>query len=77
MKVAIAQINPIIADIEGNKKKILDYIKKCNDHKHKKEKYLGVESIVNYLRIYYNLINYYIDLYLMNHHRGRSLDMVW
>ena len=26
MKVAIAQINPIIADIEGNKKKILDYI---------------------------------------------------
>jgi len=42
--------------------KILDYIKKCNDHKHKKEKYLGVESIVNYLRIYYNLINYYIDL---------------
>ncbi|HOK93557.1 MAG TPA: NAD+ synthase [Spirochaetota bacterium] len=29
MKVAIAQINPIIADIEGNKKKILDHIKKA------------------------------------------------
>ena len=41
--------------------KLPDYIKKCNDHKHKKEKTLGVESIINYLRVYYNLINYYIS----------------
>jgi len=40
--------------------KLLDYIKKCNDHKHKKEKCLGIESIINYLRVYYNLVNYYI-----------------
>lgn len=39
--------------------KLPDYIKKCNDHKHKKEKTLSIESIVNYLRVYYNLINYY------------------
>lgn len=41
--------------------KLPDYIKKCNDHKHKKEKTLGIDSIINYLRVYYNLINYYID----------------
>ena len=40
--------------------KLPDYIKKCNDHKHKKEKTLGIDSIINYLRVYYNLINYYI-----------------
>lgn len=41
--------------------KLPDYIKKCNDHKHKKEKNLGVDSIINYLKVYYDLINYYID----------------
>lgn len=41
--------------------KLPDYIKKCNDHKHKKEKTLGIDSIINYLRVYYNLINYYIS----------------
>lgn len=41
--------------------KLPDYIKKCNDHKHKKEKCLGIDSIINYLTVYYNLINYYID----------------
>lgn len=41
--------------------KLPDYIKKCNDHKHKKEKTLSIESIVNYLRVYYNLINYYYN----------------
>jgi len=41
--------------------KLPDYIKKCNDHKHKKEKCLGVESIINYLKVYFSLINYYID----------------
>lgn len=39
--------------------KLPDYIKKCNDHKHKKEKLLSIESIINYLRVYYCLINYY------------------
>ena len=41
--------------------KLPDYIKKCNDHKHKKEKTLGIDSVINYLRVYYNLINYYIS----------------
>lgn len=41
--------------------KLPDYIKKCNDHKHKKEKNLGIDSIINYLKVYYDLINYYID----------------
>lgn len=41
--------------------KLPDYIKKCNDHKHKKEKNLGIDSIINYLKVYFNLINYYID----------------
>lgn len=39
--------------------KLPDYIKKCNDHKHKKEKHLGIESVINYLKVYFNLINYY------------------
>lgn len=41
--------------------KLPDYIKKCNDHKHKKEKNLGIDSIINYLKVYFDLINYYID----------------
>ena len=41
--------------------KLPDYIKKCNDHKHKKEKNLGIDSVINYLKVYYDLINYYID----------------
>lgn len=41
--------------------KLSDYIKKCNDHKHKKEKNLGIDSIINYLKVYFDLINYYID----------------
>ena len=40
--------------------KLPDYIKKCNDHKHKKEKTLGIDSVINYLKVYYDLINYYI-----------------
>lgn len=36
--------------------KLPDYIKKCNDHKHKKEKTLGVESIINYLKVYFSLV---------------------
>lgn len=41
--------------------KLPDYIKKCNDHKHKKEKNLGFESIINYLKVYFDFINYYND----------------
>ena len=41
--------------------KLIDYIKKCNDHKHKKEKTLGIESVINYLKVYYDFINYYIS----------------
>ena len=41
-------------------RKLPDYIKKCNDHKHKKEKNLGVDSIINYLKVYFDFINYYI-----------------
>ena len=40
--------------------KLPDYIKKCNDHKHKKEKTLGVESIINYLKVYFSLANCYL-----------------
>jgi len=40
--------------------KLPDYIKKCNDHKHKKEKNLGIDSIINYLKVYFDFINYYI-----------------
>lgn len=39
--------------------KLPDYIKKCNDHKHKKEKTLSLESVTNYLKVYFRLINYY------------------
>ena len=41
--------------------KLPDYIKKCNDHKHKKEKWLGIDSVINYLKVYFDLINYYLD----------------
>ena len=40
--------------------KLPDYIKKCNDHKHKKEKTLGIDSVINYLKIYFDFINFYI-----------------
>ena len=41
--------------------KMPDYVKKCNDHKHKKEKQLGIESVINYLRVYYDFVNCYLD----------------
>lgn len=41
--------------------KLPDYIKKCNDHKHKKEKFLQVEGVINLLKVYYDFINYYLD----------------
>ena len=41
--------------------KLPDYIKKCNDHKHKKEKNLQVEGVINFLKVYFNFLNYYLD----------------
>lgn len=41
--------------------KLTDYIKKCNDHKHKKEKNLQVEGVINFLKVYFDLLNYYLD----------------
>ena len=41
--------------------KLSDYIKKCNEHKHDKEKFVSVEAIINYLKVYFDFINYYID----------------
>ncbi|MCQ2772553.1 MAG: hypothetical protein MJ238_04690 [Bacilli bacterium] len=41
--------------------KLPDYIKKCNDHKHKKEKTLQVEGVINFLKVYFDLINSYLD----------------
>lgn len=41
--------------------KLPDYIKKCNDHKHKKEKTLQVEGVINFLKVYFDFINYYLD----------------
>lgn len=41
--------------------KLPDYIKKCNDHKHKKEKILGIDSIINYLKVYFDFVNYYLE----------------
>lgn len=39
--------------------KIPDYIKKCNDHKHKKEKCLTIDSIINQMSLYFSFINDY------------------
>lgn len=41
--------------------KLSDYIKKCNEHKHDKEKFVSVEAIINYLKVYFDFINFYID----------------
>ena len=41
--------------------KLPDYIKKCNDHKHKKEKNLQVEGVINFLKVFFDFVNYYLD----------------
>lgn len=41
--------------------KLKQYIKKCNDHKHKKEKNLEIESIIVQLQVYFKLINFYLS----------------
>lgn len=40
--------------------KLGDYIKKCNEHKHHREKFVSVEAIINYLKVYFDFINYYL-----------------
>ncbi len=39
--------------------KLPDYIKKCNDHKHKKEKTLGIDAVINFMTVYFSLVNTY------------------
>lgn len=39
--------------------KINDHIKKCNDHKHKKEKWVSLDAVINFLRSYFELISAY------------------
>ena len=51
-------LNEIELDVKLYEK-LFDYIKKCNDHKHKKEKWVGKESIVNYLNVYFEFVNSY------------------
>ena len=51
-------LNEIKLDVKVYEK-LFDYIKKCNDHKHKKEKWVGKESIVNYLNVYFEFVNSY------------------
>lgn len=41
--------------------KLPDYIKKCNDHKHKKEKTLMIEGVINTLKVYFDFVNSYLD----------------
>ena len=58
--VKIFLINTLKLD-EHTYNKLPDYIKKCNDHKHKKEKKLQIDGMLNYLEIYFNLVKYYIS----------------
>ena len=46
--------------------KIPDYVKKCNDHKHKKEKNLELDGVINFMQLYYNFLNYYLDFKGLN-----------
>ena len=46
--------------------KLPDYIKKCNDHKHKKEKNLEIEAVINFMQIYYIFLNYYLEFKALN-----------
>lgn len=48
--------------------KILDYTKKANDHKHKQEKNVTSEAVVNQMRTYYIFVSRYLTNYL-------SIDM--
>ena len=57
--VKLFLLNEIKVD-EFTYSKLPDYIKKCNDHKHKKEKNLELEGVINFMQLYYNFLNYYL-----------------
>lgn len=40
--------------------KLIDYTKKVNDHKHKKEKSVRVETVINQMLTYHQLISQYL-----------------
>lgn len=40
--------------------KVSDYIKKINEHKHHNEKYLNVDTVVNYMNAYYEFVVPYL-----------------
>ena len=40
--------------------KIGDYIKKINEHKHHNEKYVNVDTVVNYMSVYYSFVTPYV-----------------
>ncbi len=47
----------LLNEVDFNK--FADYIKKVNDHKHKKEKNVNKDGIVGYMRLFHTLINKY------------------
>ncbi len=51
--------------------KFHDYIKKCNDHKHKKEKYVTLETVINFMDIYKEFIS---QIYLIKYDKDIKLD---
>ena len=40
--------------------KVGDYIKKINEHKHHNEKYVNVDTVINYMSTYYGFITPYL-----------------
>ena len=40
--------------------KVGDYIKKINEHKHHNEKYVTIETVVNYMLVYYRFVTPYL-----------------
>lgn len=58
--------------------KITDYIKKINEHKHHNEKYVNIDTVINYTRAYYNFVKPYlvsknIELFDYNEQYFRSI----
>ncbi len=72
--------------------KVVDYIKKINEHKHKTEKYVNVDMVVIYMNTYYSFIvpymeykgvetspfneNYFRSIYGITLERSKELDNV-
>ena len=42
--------------------KVGDYIKKINEHKHHNEKYVNVDTVVNYMNVFYEFVTPYMRL---------------